>query len=129
MMRISCLSVSDQLGGSEVALLGTIASLRHARPDWQFQVVVPGNGPLRARVNEIGASCSVVPMPSALARMGEWAAVQQGWSAGARMTLGLQLCETAAALPGYESHLRRELSEFHPDIIHSNGLKAHVVGA
>jgi glycosyltransferase involved in cell wall biosynthesis len=128
-MRISCLSVSDQLGGSEVALLGTIASLRHVRPDWQFQVVLPGNGPLRARLTEIGASCSVVPMPSSLARMGEWAAVQEGWSAGARMTLGLQLCETAAALPGYESRLRRELSDFHPDIIHTNGLKAHVVGA
>ena len=76
-MRISCLSVSDQLGGSEVALLGIIGSLRHVRPDWQFQVVLPGNGPLRPRLTEVGASCLVVPMPSSLARMGEWAAVRK----------------------------------------------------
>ena len=128
-MRISWLSVSDQLGGSEIALLGMITGLRRARPDWQFQVVLPGNGPLRERVEAAGAACSVVAMPPALARIGESAAIRNRWSAGAQVALGLRLCASAAALPAYEARLRRTLSAFKPDIVHTNGLKAHVVGA
>jgi glycosyltransferase involved in cell wall biosynthesis len=128
-MRISWLSVSDRLGGSEVALLGMISGLRGVRPGWEFQVVLPGNGPLRERVEAAGALCSVVPMPRPLARVGESAAIRHRWSAGARVALGLRLCASAAALPGYEARLRRAVSAFQPDIIHTNGLKAHVLGA
>jgi len=68
-------------------------------------------------------------MPAALAGLGEWSAVNEGWSASAQMALGLRLCETAAVLPGYESRLRRAVSGFQPDLIHTNGFKAHVLGA
>ena len=128
-MRVSCLSVSDQMGGSEVALVGMISAVRRLRPDWTFQVVLPGDGPLGRRLQDIGAVTSVVGMPAPLARLGEWGAVSDGWSAGAQLALGLRLCETAAALPGYESRLRHAISVFQPDLIHTNGFKAHVLGA
>ena len=128
-MRISWLSVSDQLGGSEVVLLGMIRGLRDARPDWQCQVVLPGTGPLRERVEAAGAQCDVVPMPPALARVGESAAIAGRWSAGAKIALGLRLGASAFALPAYEARLARTLSSFQPDIIHTNGFKAHVLGA
>ena len=128
-MRISCLSVSDQMGGSEVALLGMIEALGRIRPDWRFHVVLPGDGPLGRRLQDAGAACSVVRMPGPLARLGEWAAVSDGWSAGAQVALGLQLCESAAVLPAYESKLHRAVSAFQPDLIHTNGFKAHVLGA
>ena len=91
-MRISWLSVSDQLGGSEIALLEMIGGLRRARPGWEFQVVLPGSGPLRERAEAAGALCSVVPMPRSLARIGESSAIRHRWSAGARVALGLRLC-------------------------------------
>lgn len=128
-MRISWLSVSDQLGGSEIALLEMIGGLRRARPGWEFQVVLPGTGPLRERVEAAGAICTVVPMPRSLARIGESAAIRHRWSAGARVALGLRLCASAAALPAYEARLRRTVAAFQPDILHTNGLKAHVLGA
>lgn len=128
-MRISCISVSDQLGGSEVALTDMIAGLRAARPGWQFQAVLPGNGPLRRRLEAAGAQVSVVEMPRSLARVGESAAVRQRWSAPATAALALRLGAVAAALPSYERRLRRALSDFQPNVIHTNGLKAHVLGA
>lgn len=128
-MRISWLSVSDQLGGSEVALLGMITWLRAARPGWDFQVVLPGHGPLQGRLEAAGVLCSVVPMPPALGRVGESAAVRERWSPAATLLLGLRLCAGVAALRSYQARLRRTLSEFQPDIIHTNGLKAHVLGA
>ena len=127
-MRISWLSVSDQLGGSEVALVSMIKGLREVRPDWQCQVVLPGNGPLRERVEAAGAQCVVVPMPPALARVGESAAIRGRWGAGATIALGLRLGASAFALPAYEARLARTLSSFQPDIIHTNGFKAHVLG-
>jgi glycosyltransferase involved in cell wall biosynthesis len=128
-MRLTCLSVSDQLGGSEVALVGVIAALERLRPEWQVQVVLPGDGPLRERLNATRAICSVVPMPAALSRLGEWTAVQDDWSVGSRLALGLRLCATAAALPAYQWRLKRVISQFQPDVIHTNGLKAHILAA
>ncbi|HTH00956.1 MAG TPA: glycosyltransferase family 4 protein [Vicinamibacterales bacterium] len=128
-MRITCLSVSDQLGGSEVALLRIVTALERLHPDWQFQIVLPGNGPLRDSLKGMRAICSVVPMPSALSRLGEWPAVQDGWRTGSRVALGIRLCGAAAVLPAYESRLRRVIADFQPHAIHTNGLKAHVLGA
>ncbi len=128
-MRISWLSVSDQLGGSERALVTMLRGLRVARPDWTCQVVLPGAGPLRERVENAGASCVVVPMPPALARMGESAAMREGWNTAATIALGLRLGAGAVALPAYEASLARTFASFRPDIIHTNGLKAHVLGA
>ena len=128
-MRITFVSVSDQLGGSEVALAGMVTALEQLRPEWQFQVVLPGNGPLRERLSQTRAFCSIVPMPEAVSSLGEWAAVQDGWRAGSQVALGIKLWGPAAALPRYESHLARVISEFRPNVVHTNGLKAHVLGA
>jgi glycosyltransferase involved in cell wall biosynthesis len=128
-MRVTWLSVSDALGGSEVALVDMINALRSARPGWVFQVVLPGDGPLGARARAAGATCTVVRLPPALATIGESAAVQEGWSGLATAALGVRLCAGAVAAPGYERRLRDAVSGFGPDIIHTNGLKAHVFGA
>lgn len=117
------------MGGSEVALVGMISAIRRIRPDWRFQVVLPGNGPLARHLQDSDVVASIVGMPAPLARLGEWAAVSGGWSAGAQVALGLQLCATAAVLPGYESRLRRAIAAFQPNLIHTNGFKAHVLGA
>src|SRR4029079_19185494 len=108
---------------------GMISALGRIRPEWRFQVVIPGDGPLGRKLQDVGASCATVRMPAALARLGEGSAANEGWSASAQMALGLRLCETAAVLPGYESRLRRAVSGFQPDLIHTNGFKAHVLGA
>ena len=128
-MRISSLSVSDQLGGSEFALIAMLTAIRSIRPHWQVQVVLPGDGPLRTRAEQAGLACTSVPMPAALSHLGEWSTVQRGWTLGARVALGARLCAGGAALPAYEVKLRAALSRFEPDVIHTNGLKAHVLGA
>ena len=84
---------------------------------------------LRERVEAAGASCVVVPMPAALARIGESAPIQRGWNPGAALALGLRLGATAVSLPAYEALLGRAVSAFHADVIHTNGLKAHVLAA
>jgi len=127
-MRVAYISVSDGLGGSEIALVEMIAAVRRARPDWPVSVVLPGRGPLLERLSAAGASCHVVPIPDSLARAGESDAIESG-SAGRWASFGLSLLRVGAAMPAYERRLRREIDRIAPGIVHTNGLKAHVIGA
>ena len=120
-MRIAYLSVSDQLGGSEIVLLEMITGVRQLRPDWILQVILPGRGPLLERAEAAGADCIVVPMPSSLARLGESG---EGFAA-----LAARLVPVALALPGYLHRLRTVISAGRPAILHTNGFKAHIAGA
>jgi glycosyltransferase involved in cell wall biosynthesis len=124
MMRIAFVSVSDQLGGSEAMLLQTAAELRRFRPDWDLHVVVPGGGPLGTRAAALGMQVSTLPMPGSLARMGE-----SGLSRGRAGAGGIMLARAALSLPAYERQLRDLLSAISPDIVHTNGFKAHVLSS
>lgn len=128
-MRICWISVSDRLGGSEVALVEMVRGLRAARPSWALHAILPGDGPLGARLEAAGASTEVVALPGALARVGESAAMRRRWSIGARVALGSQLARAAVVLPLYERRLGSALARFAPDVLHTNGFKAHVLGA
>jgi glycosyltransferase involved in cell wall biosynthesis len=128
-MRIAFLSVSDQLGGSEIALLDMIKGLRRLRPAWKIHVILPGRGPLLERAEIAGADCVVVPMPRSLSLAGEFATANARWSILARSVLFARLALVALALPGYLRMLRRAIPSQRPAILHTNGFKAHVLGA
>ena len=120
-MRIAYLSVSDQLGGSEIVLLEILKGVRRLHPEWKIHLVLPGRGPLLERAETIGADCVMVPMPPSLARLGE--------SGAGPVSLVARLMPVALALPGYVRRVRTVLDAARPDIVHTNGFKAHVVGA
>jgi glycosyltransferase involved in cell wall biosynthesis len=120
-MRIAYLSVSDELGGSEIALLEMISGIRRLRPTWTLQVILPGRGPLLARAEAAGADCVVLPMPASLARLGEFGA--------GPVALAARLVPVALALPAYLHRLRAVITAGRPAIVHTNGFKAHIVGA
>jgi glycosyltransferase involved in cell wall biosynthesis len=121
-MNLAFVSVSDALGGSETALLALVRGLRRRQPDWALHLILPGTGPLAARAEAEGVSVSVVPMPESMARLGE------SGSSG-RAAFALKVLRAAVRVPGYESRLRRALARIDPDVVHSNGLKAHVTTA
>jgi glycosyltransferase involved in cell wall biosynthesis len=120
-MRIAYLSVSDQLGGSEIVLLEIIKGVARLRPDWPLQLILPGRGPLLDLAEAAGADCVVAPMPASLARLGEFGA--------GPAALAARLVPVAAALPGYLHRLRSVVRACRPSILHTNGFKAHIAGA
>jgi glycosyltransferase involved in cell wall biosynthesis len=124
-VRIVFLSPSGELGGAETALLDMLASIREARPDWTLAMIAASGGPLVAKA-AAHADAAALPFPRALARLGEWGT--RG-SAATRLRLGLGLLAATAPAMSYARRLRRRLLDFHPDIIHSNGLKMHLLGA
>jgi glycosyltransferase involved in cell wall biosynthesis len=124
-MRITFLSVSPEMGGSEVSLLQVVRGIRRLEPSWRATVIVPREGPLARRVREAGSDARVLPLPPALARLGE--AQIRGRAAIARH--GAAFLAAAGSLGSYKRSLASLLAEIGTDVIHSNGFKLHVLGA
>ena len=125
-MRVMFLSASGELGGAERILFDMLFSLRQAQPSWTLRLVTAGEGPLLDQVSALGVTTAVLPFPSALSRLGEAGASQ---ATGGVLRLGLRLAWAAAPVGRYVRQLGREIRAFGPDILHTNSLKMHVLGA
>ncbi len=124
-MRVTFLSVSSEMGGSEVSLLELLRGLGRLVPSWRLDVVVPREGPLASLARACGAAVHVLPLPSRLARLGE----TPGRGAAVMFGRGASLVLAAASVGSYSRRLARLLANLAPDVIHTNGFKLHVLGA
>jgi glycosyltransferase involved in cell wall biosynthesis len=103
------------MGGAETSLVELLASVRAAEPEWELALLLNSEGPLAIKARALGVSVLVVPMPSALAKVGD-----SGWS-------GWQgILKALPAAAGYLHRLRRVIHGEQPDLIHATGFKMHV---
>lgn len=125
-MSIVFLSPTGQSGGAEAALHELVASLRESHPSWRLNLIVASDGPLVERVRAIGVAVQILPFPSALARLGDWG-LGKGF-----LPLAILLARCVrASWPAwsYVRALRAALHRLTPDVVHTNGLKMHLLGA
>jgi glycosyltransferase involved in cell wall biosynthesis len=127
-MKILYLSACAQLGGAEKSLLDVLASMRAAKPDWPLRLIASEDGPLISRSIALGVPTTIVPLPSALARMGDAAVGGPAGHQRSRWSLLIEMLRAAPAVLGYVRRLRSVIRELAPDVIHSNGFKLHVLG-
>jgi len=124
-MRLMFLSASGQLGGAETSLLEILASLRQAEPSWPLHLLVAAEGPLAARAASLGVGVVSLPFPPSIARLGEsGAAASGGWG-----RFAARLLASAPDMASYLGRVRATIAEARPDILHTNGLKMHLLGA
>lgn len=127
-MKIVYLSPSGQLGGAELSLLDIFASMRAAVPEWSFNLVVAGAGPLSARAESLGVKTTVLPFPPALAGLGDSGMDVESARRLGYLNLFRRFILANIAVLVYIRRLRRVISELAPDVLHSNGFKMHVLG-
>jgi glycosyltransferase involved in cell wall biosynthesis len=124
-VTIAFLSVSPEMGGSEVCLLQLVRGIRRAERTWPLVVVVPREGTLAQRARQAGADVHVLPLPASLARLGE-----SGMRTGAAIARsGARLVAAATTMSSYRRSLAQLLADVEADLVHTNGLKLHVLGA
>lgn len=126
-MKIVFLSPSGQMGGAEAALVDVIASLKEAEPDWELQLITAEAGPLTEKARLAGAATTVLPFPESLARLGD-SSLSSTETPG-RLNLLRHSVFATPAVSAYVSRLKRALRDCHPDVIHTNGFKMHLLGA
>jgi glycosyltransferase involved in cell wall biosynthesis len=125
-VRILFLSPASVLGGAERSLLDLMASLRQAEAAAELLLAAPSAGPLTAEAERLGVGLSVMPMPRALARLGDSGLAGRGRAALALLRHGLP---AAWAGWGYVRRLRGLIRALRPDVIHTNGMKFHLLAA
>lgn len=124
-MRIVYLTPVGVLGGAERCLLHGMAAVRRAEPEVDLQLVVLTDGPLIGEAEKLGVRARLVPMPDELAAVGD--------SSGKGRSLGGAWASAWRALPAlpatlpYMNRLRQVFADTRPDLIHSNGMKTHLL--
>ena len=125
-LRVIFLSATATIGGAERALLDLVAGLQTvAGPELSLGAIVAGDGPLVAALAALGIPVRIVEMPPAIATLGDYGI--RSWGGRARVAGRLLL-----ALPHvmrFFGRLRRAVRELRADVIHSNGLKTHLLSA
>ena len=102
-----------------------VSRLRALDPAVAVRVFALGDGELLARVAELGAEVERVALPLRLSAIGDSGAIR-----GGRTAAIVRLTALAAALPqlvAFACRLRRAVAAWGPDVVHSNGLKCHVL--
>jgi glycosyltransferase involved in cell wall biosynthesis len=107
------------MGGAETALRELLASVRAAEPGWELWLVLGEDGPLAGIARDLGVRVQVMPFPPVLSRLGE----------GGHGTALARLLKASIGTRIYSRELARWLRKIGPDIIHTNGLKMHLLGA
>ncbi len=116
-MRLLFLNSVGFLGGAERMLLTAISSARtHGH---EAHLIACTDGPLIVHARAAGATSAIaLPMPQVMAAAGD--------SAGLLAGIGRSLI-AAPLLWAYIRNLRWAIRDIKPDLIHSNGLKTHML--
>ncbi|MGL6075784.1 MAG: glycosyltransferase family 4 protein [Fimbriiglobus sp.] len=123
-MRITYVNPVGVVGGAERVMLAAMRAV----PGVVGTLVLFGDGPLRAEAERLGVRVVVVPLPGAFAEMGD-TQLRAGGKVGRLLSLGVN---GLTALPGFVKFRQKLVEAFRdsrPDLIHSNGLKAHLFTA
>ena len=125
-MRVLYLSAEAGLGGAERSLLDILASMRRAQPSWTLTLITAADGPLVQHAAALGVTTRVLPFDETLARLGESGSASK---TGGQLMLAAKTVLAALPAAKYAWQLRRLTKSVAPDIIHTNNLKMHVIGA
>jgi glycosyltransferase involved in cell wall biosynthesis len=125
-MRIVYLNPLGTLGGAERSLLDIIASVRKVDPSAELHLVVLADGPLVGRAEGLGIKVTCVPMPPALLNLGDSVLRDRRQLGSLFRTMG-QGTVAAWSVWRYARLLKESLNALRPDVIHSNGIKCHVL--
>ena len=125
-MHVLHLCATGALGGAERCLLDILASVRQANPDWRLSVVTGADGGLVSAAKALGACAKVVPYRDALARLGEAGRTDGRMGAAA---LAGRIAWSAGPAMRYVAALGELIDDLRPDVIHTHGLKMHILAA
>jgi len=126
-VRLLFLSPVGFIGGAERALLDLLSCLRRGPVPPALGLVTGGEGPLVEQARALGVSAMALPLPDTLAALGDTALR----GAGARRVLefGLSVAQASPVALRHLHTLRRVVRDFRPTVVHSNGLKTHLLSA
>jgi glycosyltransferase involved in cell wall biosynthesis len=119
-VRVLFVNPLGALGGSERSLLDLLAALGREGATVERRLLLMAGGELENEARALGVRVDLLPMPRALVELGEMRA-----EAGRRGSRAFGLGRAALVTAPYLAAFRRAVRRTAPDIVHTNGMKAH----
>jgi glycosyltransferase involved in cell wall biosynthesis len=107
-------------------LLDLIAAIRATDSSVEIHLIIGTDGPLVAHAQELGAVVHVLAMPNTMTELGD--STLRGGKLSSAVGLAMRGIRSANPFRRYLRELRRTLRRLEPTIIHSNGIKTHLLG-
>lgn len=120
-MKLLFLSPVGTIGGAERVLLTAVGGVLRERPRAVVRVITLADGPLTGAVRDLGAEVEVVPLPTGLAALGDSSRPTN------RAGAALRSLQRLPSLAAFASRLRAAVEHFVPHLVHSNGIKTHLL--
>ncbi|HZI13783.1 MAG TPA: glycosyltransferase, partial [Myxococcus sp.] len=124
-MRILFLNPVGILGGAERALLDLLACLKRLDAGLSLHLLAGTAGPLVDEARALGVDARLLPLPERLSALGDSALRGRGVAEAWRFARSL--APAPALVAGYGRALRGEVAAVGPDLVHSNGIKTHLL--
>lgn len=119
-MRVLLMGPSGHIGGAERVLLDCV-HVADGFPGADMSVISLADGPLLTAARGFGARTVAVAPPASLAALGDSFA-----SAGSVL---VRMLPVLAGSPAFLRRFSRAVAALTPDLVHSHGIKTHVLGA
>jgi glycosyltransferase involved in cell wall biosynthesis len=113
------------IGGGERVLLTLMAAIKTVDPSLELHLLLGSPGPLVAATEALGATVHVLALPDRFLKLGDSGLKQQRWRA--YTNLALQVLQGLRELRQYRGQLLTTIKAIQPDLIHSNGIKTHLL--
>jgi glycosyltransferase involved in cell wall biosynthesis len=126
LLRVLFVNPTGGLGGAERSLLDILSVFRGGDVEASLLVLEPG--PLVAEAKRVGIETRELPMPRSLTELGDFGLGAKGRLRGMG-ELALRTARMTPDLLRYCRELRIALDDGRPDIVHSNGIKSHLLCA
>ena len=110
-------------------MLDLVESVRRARSDWKLELLTLSKGDLNKTVSTLGMPVHVERMPRAASRIGDAGAGGPAGNQVSKLEVAGSICFFMPLLAPFVWKLRRLLHLLAPDVLHSNGLKTHILSA
>jgi glycosyltransferase involved in cell wall biosynthesis len=128
-MKILYLNSSSQLGGAERNLIDVIIAVQKQDPSIEITVLITApDGPLVTELMLLDIKVVLLELPQKIAQLGD-SGLKAGGNKLARILKLAQNFTFVGELMSYRSQLRQKIVEIAPDLIHSNGMKTHLLAA
>lgn len=126
-MRWLFLSPVGVVGGAERTLLDLLDCLRRTPEAPWLGLIAGAEGPLTEQARALGVETLALPLPAGLAALGD--SQLRGAGVESFLRFGASLARATPAAARHLRTLQRALRDFRPTLVHSNGLKTHLLGA
>ena len=128
-LRVLFASTGGTVGGAERVLLDLMSSMRRRSPAWALRLLSPAEGQLLTDAQALGVATRVERFPASVARLGDSPVGRAGGRIGWALRLAAGLFRATPPSVAYLWRLRRALRDEAPDVVHTNGLKMHLLCA